>query len=166
MPALERGLLRSPELVLLGLLTRLLSLTLDIVPGLCMALCSEIDLSNGVSKTLLPQLISSIKSTKANIREASREGTVLLLSRCRNPEALKTIAETLIKTIKEGNTISFRVLRPRTIRRCTDCSNSSYRKSAEDIHISLLRRRILGHDLPKGNDRNGDDGNDRGLDDA
>lgn len=67
-----------------------------------MALCDQIDISHGVSKTLLPQLISSIKSTKANIREASQEATLLLLSRCQNPEALKSIGETLIKTLKDG----------------------------------------------------------------
>jgi len=81
---------------------------IDIIPLLCMALCDEIDVSQGVSKHLLPQLISSIKSTKPNIRDASQEATSLLLSRCQNAEALQSIGETLIKTLKDG----FRIFSP------------------------------------------------------
>jgi hypothetical protein len=102
-PALERGILRSPELVLLGTLSTVVSDVVDIIPSLCSALRSEIDLSEPVSQKLLPQLISSLKSTNVTIRDASQLASKILLARCHSPEALQKIAEVLLKSLKDGN---------------------------------------------------------------
>ena len=75
---------------------------LDIIPPLCKALSPEIDLSQAVSKNLLPQLLSSLKSTNSNVREASQHASTILFARCDESIALQAIAEALLKALKEG----------------------------------------------------------------
>src|SRR5437762_12329417 len=99
---LERGILRSPELVLNGTALNFSHLMQDIIPSLCSALRPEIDLSQAVSKNLLPQLISSLTSTNVIIREASHRATTELMARCHISTALLSIANILIKTLKDG----------------------------------------------------------------
>lgn len=74
----------------------------DIIPSLCSALRPEIDLSQAVSKNLLPPLISSLTSANVNIREASRRAIIELIARCHDSTALESIATVLIKTLKNG----------------------------------------------------------------
>ena len=97
-PALERGILRSPELVLV-----------DIIPSLGVSLPSEIDFSTALSKNLLPQLISSLRSTNLVIREASQKSSMALIARCNDPEALKSISETLVKAHKDERSVDARI---------------------------------------------------------
>jgi hypothetical protein len=69
---------------------------------LCVALPSEIDLSQSMSKNLLSQLTSSLKSTNTNIREASLRATMDLIRRSHDTTALQSMAEVLIKNLKDG----------------------------------------------------------------
>jgi hypothetical protein len=75
----------------------------DIIPAICSSLRPEIDLSEPVSQKLLPQLISSLKSTNVIIRDASQNANMVLIARCHSPEALQKIAEVLMKSLKDGN---------------------------------------------------------------
>jgi hypothetical protein len=61
-----------------------------------------IDLSQTVSKNLLPQLVSSLRATNANVRDAGQRASTELIARCRTPEALQAIVENLIKALKDG----------------------------------------------------------------
>ena len=62
----------------------------------------EVDFSEGVSSKLLPQLISSLKSSNPTIRDAALETAILLLSRCRTAASLTVMAQNLVKTLKDG----------------------------------------------------------------
>jgi beta-glucosidase-like glycosyl hydrolase len=91
---------------------------------LCTALRSEIDLSRAVSKSLLAQLISAIKSTNANVRDASQRATLDLIKRCSEIEALTAIAEILTKAIKDG---------------ISGICNSSHVERSVDIRLTFAR---------------------------
>lgn len=69
---------------------------------LCVALPSDIDLSQSVSNSLLPQLISTLKSTNTNVREASLRASMDLMGRSHDTAALQSMAEVLIKALKDG----------------------------------------------------------------
>jgi hypothetical protein len=62
----------------------------------------EIDISQALSNRLLPQLVASLKSTNANVREAGQQAGLDLLTRCHSQDALQAMAETLMKTLKDG----------------------------------------------------------------
>lgn len=125
-PALARGILRSPELVLNGNLLAYETHVVDIIPFLTAALRPDVDFSKGISDHLLPQLLSSLKSTNSSIRDASQQASKLLIARCRTPELLRGIAEALHKALKDGKHILVPQLISRAIRgyTCGNCSSS------------------------------------------
>jgi hypothetical protein len=82
------------------------------MPPLCLALNKDTDLSNAVAKTLLPQLLTSLKSTNASIRDSSLQAGLALLSRCHDIAVLKTISDLLMKTLKEGKRVIVQMLIP------------------------------------------------------
>jgi len=75
---------------------------LDIIPALCRSLKIGIDFSKATSSKLLPQLITALKSTNVAVRDASQSSARELLARCNDSVRLGSMAEVLIRTIKDG----------------------------------------------------------------
>jgi Generalcontrol nonderepressible 1 (Gcn1) N-terminal len=67
-------------------------------------------LSNAVAKTLLPQLLTSLRSTNASIRDSGLKAGLALLSRCHDVAGLKTISDLLMKTLKDGKRVIIQML--------------------------------------------------------
>jgi hypothetical protein len=95
LPPLEKAILRSPEVVLGGL-----------IPPFCSSLPQEIDLSEAVYSRLVKPLLSSLKSSNPVIRHGAAQSFVSLISRCRSEDwLLKVIGEIIgpLKTQKIPN---------------------------------------------------------------
>ena len=90
-PSLEKAVLRSPEVVLQG-----------IIPSLVNCLPSSIDLSDSLTSTLLPSLLSSFKSTNPIIREGASQAIEALLLHSHNSETLCKCAETLLSQLRSS----------------------------------------------------------------
>lgn len=90
-PPLEKAILRSPEVVLAGL-----------IPSLVTSLPSEFDLSTPVSANLLQPLISSLRSTNNAIKEGAVEAFFVLVERCKDVSALSKIAENVLASLKSS----------------------------------------------------------------
>lgn len=95
-PALERALLRAPEVVL------------DVIPALLTAVPDNIDLSKPVAEKLLKQFLSCVKSSNTNIRNGAV--TAFKTSIARSPPtdsaAILKIAEELVTPLKTGKVTS------------------------------------------------------------
>lgn len=86
---IERALLRSPEVLLHGLLSELVS-----------SLKSEIDLSSIILDNLLKHLLTSVKSSNPSIRNDALSTFKTLAIRCHHEEKSLQIAEQLITALK------------------------------------------------------------------
>lgn len=95
-PALERALLRAPEVVL------------DVIPALLTAVPDSIDLSKPVAEKLLKQFLSCVKSSNANIRNGAVAAfkTSIARSPPTDPTAILKIAEELVIPLKTGKVTS------------------------------------------------------------
>lgn len=95
-PALERALLRAPEVVL------------DVIPALLTAVPENIDLSKPVAEKLLKQFLSCVKSSNANIRNGAVTAfkTSIVHSPTADPAAILKIAEELVTPLKTGKVTS------------------------------------------------------------
>ena len=84
-PAMEKALLRAPEVVLD-----------DLVSPLVAALPLAIDLAQLLSEHLLKPLISSIKSQNVAIRIGAMSAFTVLISRCKNQTYLERITDEIL----------------------------------------------------------------------
>ncbi|EEA25943.1 hypothetical protein EYB25_003176 [Talaromyces marneffei] len=90
-PTLEKSVLRSPEIILNG-----------IIPPLCSSLSAEIDLSEPVNARLSKPLLSSLKSTNAIIRQGATQSFQALISKCKTEEPLLKVANEILGPLKTG----------------------------------------------------------------
>jgi Generalcontrol nonderepressible 1 (Gcn1) N-terminal/HEAT-like repeat len=88
-PTLEKSILRSPEIVLNGL-----------IPPLCSALPAEIDLSDPVNSKLAKPLLSSLKSTNPIIRHGATQSFKALISKCKAEESLLKVTIEIVGPLK------------------------------------------------------------------
>lgn len=98
-PALEKSLLRAPEVVLNDLITPLIQ-----------AIPSQYDFSEPMRKQLLKSILPSTKSANVTIREGALSAYRALIRRCRSEEALTQIAEEILKNLKDAKSTDQRVL--------------------------------------------------------
>lgn len=94
-PPLEKSLLRSPEIVLDGVLYNLVK-----------ALPAEIDLSQLLTGKLLKMLLSNVKSTNASIRNGVLASFRAIIVKCHDPEAVDQIIEEIGGPLKTGKLAS------------------------------------------------------------
>ena len=87
-PALEKALLRAPEVVLNDLVTPMVG-----------ALSTHIDLSKIVANRLLKPLLSNIKSTNADIRNGACSAFIELIGRCHDKELLEKIGREILNPL-------------------------------------------------------------------
>lgn len=92
-PALERALLRAPEVVLN-----------DVVTSLFTSVPSDIDLSKPIADKLLKQFLSCVKSSNANIRNGAVTAFKTGITRSTTPDetAIQKIADELVNPLKTG----------------------------------------------------------------
>lgn len=90
-PALEKALLRAPEIVLN-----------DLVTPLFHSLPDSIDLTNVLKNNLLKALLSNIKSTNAAIRQGALSAFRAAAIKCHDVEGISEIAEEIITPLKTG----------------------------------------------------------------
>ncbi|BDD63159.1 hypothetical protein MAP00_008092 [Monascus purpureus] len=87
-PPLEKAILRSPEVVLNG-----------VIPALCSSL-PDVDLSDVLCSRLLKHLLSSMKSNNAAIRQGAAQSFESLLSKCKTESSLLKMATETISPLK------------------------------------------------------------------
>ena len=90
-PPLEKAILRSPEVVLQG-----------IIPSLIDSLPRSIDVSESLTSSLLQPLLSSFKSTNPVIREGTFQAIGALLRKSHKPETLCKVAEALLSQLRSS----------------------------------------------------------------
>lgn len=92
-PALERALLRAPEVVLN-----------DVVTSLFTSVPDSIDLSKPILDKLLKQFLSCVKSSNANIRNGAVTAFKIGITRSKKPDetAIQKIADELVNPLKTG----------------------------------------------------------------
>lgn len=90
-PAIEKGILRSGEVVLQGP-----------VEALAASIRSDIDISPLVQAKLIKPLVSSMGSTNVNVREGAGRSLAALLRRGGNSDALTKTATDLVASIKSA----------------------------------------------------------------
>ncbi|KAE8397245.1 armadillo-type protein [Aspergillus pseudonomiae] len=88
-PPLEKAILRSPEVVLGGL-----------VPSLCSSLPEQMDLSEILHSKLLKHLLSSMKSNNAAIRQGAVQSFESLLSRSKTESVLLKVTTEVVGPLK------------------------------------------------------------------
>ena len=88
-PPMEKTILRSPEVILTGVL-----------PPFCTSLPDEIDLSEVVQAHLLKHLLSSMKSNNAMIRQGAADAFRALLPRCKTEASVLKITTEVIGPLK------------------------------------------------------------------
>lgn len=98
-PAIEKAVLRSPEVVLHGLL-----------PATVQSLPPNIDLSWSLKKHLLKPLLSAVKSSNVNVKEGCLTAFEAISSRCHDPVIQKEVAQELSKLVKETKPAEQRAL--------------------------------------------------------
>ena len=84
-PALEKALLRAPEVVLDGVLCQTL-----------LSLPESIDLTSILASHLLKPLLSNVKSSNDNIKKGVVDTFSRLMGRCKNEAELKKVAQDLL----------------------------------------------------------------------
>lgn len=94
-PAMEKALLRAPEVVLN-----------DLIAPVIKSLPADMDLSNVLVFHLLNPLMSSIKSTNASIREGSVRTFVALAQRSHNEQLLDKVADEILMPLKANKITS------------------------------------------------------------
>jgi hypothetical protein len=90
-PALEKALLRAPEIVLN-----------DLVTPLFHSLPDSIDLSNILLKNLLKPLLSNVKSTNPTIRQGALSAFKAAVLKCHNKDLVEQIADEILTPLKSG----------------------------------------------------------------
>lgn len=95
LPTIEKGLLRSPEIILDGVLRPLV-----------LALPKSLDLSELLDKHLLKSLLANIKSTNPAIRSGAVSVFAALASRSQDQAAMDHVAEELCAPLKSGKLAS------------------------------------------------------------
>lgn len=90
-PALEKALLRAPEIVLNDLLTPLFR-----------ALSDSIDLSTILLKNLLKPLLSNVKSTNVTIRTGVLSAFKAAILKCHDMEVIAKISDEILNPLKSG----------------------------------------------------------------
>ncbi|KAL9082854.1 MAG: hypothetical protein Q9159_006144 [Coniocarpon cinnabarinum] len=98
-PALEKSLLRSPEIVLN-----------DLITPLTRSLPSGIDISKALEKNLLKPLISATKSTNVNVREGALSAYKAIVRRCRDDDANAAVADELLRNLKDAKGTDQRII--------------------------------------------------------
>ncbi|KAK5138011.1 hypothetical protein LTR08_005808 [Meristemomyces frigidus] len=88
-PAVEKALLRAPEVVLN-----------DLVSPVVLALPHELDLSDCLASTLLKPLLSNIKSTNAAIRTGALRTFKAVALHCFNDKLVEKIADDILTPLK------------------------------------------------------------------
>jgi hypothetical protein len=86
---LEKAILRSPEVVLGGL-----------IPPLCFSISKDIDLSEIVYSRLVKPLLTSLKSTNAVIRQGAAQSFEALISKCSSEDWLSKVVGEIISPLK------------------------------------------------------------------
>ena len=90
-PAIEKALLRSPEVVLN-----------NIMEPLILSLSAEIDLSELLASNLLKPLLSSARSTNVTIRSGAMRSFVAVAARSNEAEDLEKVTGEILGPIKQG----------------------------------------------------------------
>jgi hypothetical protein len=93
-PALEKGLLRAPEVVLNDLITPLVRS----LPGF--------DLSKALSGRFIKPLLSNIKSSNATIRDGAVRAFGVIASSCSDAAELEKVADEVLGPLKSGKLAS------------------------------------------------------------
>ncbi|KAK3332721.1 armadillo-type protein [Cercophora scortea] len=94
-PALEKGLLRAPEVVLNDLITPLVH-----------ALPEEFDLSKTLSARFVKPLLSNVKSSNADIRSGAVRAFKEIITACRDFAVLEQVADEILTPLKTGKLAS------------------------------------------------------------
>ncbi|KAK3395245.1 armadillo-type protein [Podospora didyma] len=94
-PALEKGLLRAPEVILNEILTSLVK-----------SLPEELDLSKALSGRLIKPLLTNVKSTNAAIRNGAVVAFKEIVGACRDFTALEQVADEILGPLKTGKLAS------------------------------------------------------------
>lgn len=113
-PSLEKAVLRSPEVVLQG-----------IIPALLNGLPSSVDISESLTSSLLLPLLSSFKSTNPVIRDGASLAVEALLNRSRHPESICQVAEAILGQLKASKAADQRSLFARSLLAVHTSSNAS-----------------------------------------
>ena len=95
LPAIEKGLLRAPEVVLDDLITPLVH-----------SLPEELDLSQALNGRLLKPLLSSVKSSNQAIRNGAANAFKEIVTGCRDFTALEKVADEILAPLKTGKLAS------------------------------------------------------------
>jgi hypothetical protein len=95
MPTIEKGLLRSPEVILTSVLKPLMQ-----------SLPHSLDLSGILEDNLLKPLLSNVKSSNAVIREGSVEAFHAIIIRCNDEQAVDRIVQEIAAPLKSGKLAS------------------------------------------------------------
>lgn len=94
-PNVEKGLLRSPEVILTGVLEPLIS-----------SLPKDLDMSEILEKSLLKPILSNLKSTNASIRDASVRVFCAAIAHSFDPDAINRITQEISGPLKAGKVAS------------------------------------------------------------
>lgn len=95
MPAIEKGLLRSPEVILTSVLKPLIQ-----------SLPNKLDLSEILEGNLLKPILSSIKSSNIVIREGSVEAFNAIIVRCKDEKVIDRVVQDIATPLKTGKLAS------------------------------------------------------------
>lgn len=95
MPAVEKSLLRAPEVVLN-----------DLVAPMVIALPADLDLSDILTSNLLKPLLSNVKSTNAAIREGALRTFRALARRSRDDKMVEKAADEILTPLKSNKVTS------------------------------------------------------------
>ncbi|CAM1500851.1 Fc.00g100130.m01.CDS01 [Cosmosporella sp. VM-42] len=90
-PALEKGLLRAPEVILSGVLIPLVQ-----------ALPDDIDLSTVLDGKLLKPLLSNVKSSNAAIRNGAIAAFRVIVARCHVEKTMDHVVDEIANPLKSG----------------------------------------------------------------
>ncbi|TQV93892.1 hypothetical protein V2A60_003948 [Cordyceps javanica] len=94
-PSIEKGLLRSPEVILTSILEPLIQ-----------SLPKELEFSDFLEKSLLKPIISNLKSTNASIRDASVNVFCAAIAHCQDHETIDRIIREIFGPLKAGKVAS------------------------------------------------------------
>lgn len=95
MPNIEKGLLRSPEIILMSVLKPLIS-----------SLPRELDMTENLEKSLLKPITSNLKSTNASIRDASVGVFCVAITHCQDQKGIERIFQEISSPLKAGKVAS------------------------------------------------------------
>ncbi|EGE03653.1 translational activator GCN1 [Trichophyton equinum CBS 127.97] len=128
-PAVEKAILRSPEILLAGVLTSLVS-----------SIPVEIDLSEVFSSSICKQLLANIKSTNAVIRKGAIEALEAFIPRCSDEKSLLKVVDEVVTPLKAQKipNVEQRALQAQVLR-VVPCSSSASQAILTGLSAALLR---------------------------